>query len=219
MRWINELVHRHGRDNWCLYVDADEALVFADCERIGLRGLADYLSAKGHEAVSATMLDMYPDAIASLGGLLDQMAVIARCGFFDNRFISQGYPMCPYNEILGGVRRRLLAGYTLMNKTPLIRGGSGIRFLLSSHRVTPARTSDVTAALLHYHLGYLFADDFRHLVQEEVDRRQHPSNAVERRRYLKALPEVAGRQSLLSQDSVRFESSRQLLELGVLRAS
>ncbi len=77
----------------------------------------------------------------------------------------------------------------------------------------------MTAALLHYHLGYLFADDFRHLVQEEVDRRQHPSNAVERRRYLKALPEVAGRQSLLSQDSVRFESSRQLLELGVLRAS
>src|SRR5262249_44928532 len=28
VRWINEVIDRHGRKNWCLYLDADEAFVF-----------------------------------------------------------------------------------------------------------------------------------------------------------------------------------------------
>jgi hypothetical protein len=36
MRWVNELIDRHGRRNRCLFVDADEALVFPGYEDVML---------------------------------------------------------------------------------------------------------------------------------------------------------------------------------------
>lgn len=90
---------------------------------------------------------------------------------------------------------------------------------MSTHRTTPARVSDVTGALLHYHLYYLLNDHHRHRLRQEVDRGEHSDHAVDRARYLDLLPEVGARDDLRGPDSVRFNSSRQLVELGTLKAS
>jgi hypothetical protein len=60
MRWVNELIDRHGRRNWCLFVDADEALVSPGYEDVILRQLIEYLNENGYEAMLARLLDMYP---------------------------------------------------------------------------------------------------------------------------------------------------------------
>jgi hypothetical protein len=62
-------------------------------------------------------------------------------------------------------------------------------------------------------------DHHRHRLRQEVDRGEHSDHAVDRSRYLDLLPEVGVRDDLRGPDSVRFNSSRQLVELGTLKAS
>lgn len=213
MRWVNELVKRHGQRNWCLCVDADEAFVFLGQESFGLRKLVDYLDWKGYEAMLAIMLDMYPPVIdkASPASFETQQSSYVH---FDNRYFIHGSPICPYREIFGGVRRRLFQGYQLANKVPLIKGASGIQYLLSSHRITPAKLAGVTAGLLHYHLIYALQPEYRSLFDEAIERREFPSNSLERLRCRELLSEITSGDSLLADDSARFETSEQLLTIG-----
>jgi len=217
MRWINEMIDRHGRRNWCLHVDVDEAFVFPAHETLGLRGLVDYLDRNGDDAVLAPMLDMYPREMPPLSPRPETEDWASSFVYFDGDLSAQGFAVCPYVEHFGGVRRRLLDGYQLLNKVPLINAAAGIRFLLSSHRITPAKVSDVTAALLHYHLVYLLRPEFRALFDEAVTRREFPSNALERLRSRERLPAIAQRGSLLCDRSIRYQSGLQLVELGLVR--
>jgi len=187
MRWINELVGQHGKQNWCLCVDVNEALVFPLYESLGLRGLIDYLVWKGHEAMSVTVLDLYPaaalDAEKSTGGET-QWSNLS----FDNQFYSRGHPICPYEETFGGAGRRIASDYGPISKIALINGSAGIRFLLGSHHITSARMSDVTGALLRHRLGQSLRNG------------------------------GGSSEPFLFKDSVHFDSSEQLLELGICRA-
>jgi predicted Zn-dependent protease len=218
MRWINELIERHGRNNWCIYVDADEALIFPGCETHDLHQLTEYLDRKRYEALLAPMLDMYPEKLdmGDADGPVDWQSSYV---FFDSRLDSYEHHFSPYRELYGGIRRRLFDGYQLMNKAPLVNGAAGIRFLLSGHRITPAKVADVSGALLHYHLVYLLQAKYRSLVLEAIRQREFPSNATERVRSMELLPKIASSGSLLGEDSVRYESSEQLVKLGVLHAS
>jgi thioredoxin-like negative regulator of GroEL len=211
-RWVNELIDRHGRQNWCLYVDADEALVFPGYEGFGLRKLIDYLDWKGCEAMLAVMLDMYPAVVdkAPQGGL---ETVQASYTYFDDRHFVHGSPVCPYREVFGGVRRRLFKGYQLANKVPLINGAAGVKFLLSSHRITPAKLAGITGGLLHYHLLYALQPEYLPLFNEAIERREFPRNSLERLR-CRELLRSATPDTLLAEESVRFETSEQLLALG-----
>jgi thioredoxin-like negative regulator of GroEL len=217
MRWINELLDRHGRKNWCLYVDVDEAFVFPADDRLRLGDLTDYLSRNGDEAVVAPMLDMFPAAVPGSQPLADDTWTSSFI-YFDKNVWSQGFHACPYHEQFGGVRRRLFGGFQLMNKVPLINGAAGVRFLLSSHRITPAKISHITAALLHYHLVYLLQPEFRSLFGEAIERREFTSNGLERLRSQEMFGKIAQADSLLDRDSVRFESGTQLAELGIAAA-
>lgn len=187
MRWINELVSRHGSAAWCLHVDADEALVFPGCEEEGgLEVLTTYMHANNHEALFAPMLDMFPATVAEVAETTSYTECVRAFRFFDNDLLTYGSPHCPYKETLGGIRRRLFGSYSIMNKVPLIWGGSGIKFLLCGHRITPARLSDVTGALLHYHLIYALADRYHDLFQRTIDEKEHSSAGSERIRLIHA---------------------------------
>lgn len=218
MRWINELIARHGRNNWCLHVDSDEAFVFPGDTTLGLRGLTGYLRWSGQEALFATMLDMYPPQPTRNTTQEDIQSLENSYNYFDADLHFYGHEMCPYREGFGGVRRRLFGGYQLINKVPLINGAAGIKFLLSSHRTTPAKLSDVTGVILHYHLINLLQPEFRPLLDEAIERRQFPSNALERLRSRNQLPKVLSSNSLVYDKSVQHHSEDQLLELGIVQA-
>jgi thioredoxin-like negative regulator of GroEL len=215
MRWINELIDRHGQANWCLHVDADEALIFPGYEHSTLHDLTERLASDSSEAMLAPMIDMYPQTpVSEIGNSAERMQ--ESYNFFDNDLWSQGYSICPYREIYGGVRRRLFEGYQLLNKVPLINGAAGVRFLLSSHRTTPAKLGRVTGALLHYHLFYILQPEHREKLDEAIDHRQFPSNSLERLRSRDLLPVIARAGSLLGPNSVALQSSAQLGRLGIL---
>jgi tetratricopeptide (TPR) repeat protein len=219
MRWINELIERYGKKNWCIFVDADEAFIYPEYENLNLHGLADYLGGNGYEAMPATMLDMYPAVLPSGDTQEDFERRKESYVFFDNQFHRYGFPICPYQEVHGGIRRRLFHGYQIMNKVPLINGAADVKFLVSSHLVTPCKLADIGGALLHYHLIYLLEPTLRSLARDEIERREHSSNASERLRILEALPPAASTGALLGPDSVQFQSNTQLVDLGVMRAS
>jgi hypothetical protein len=209
-RWVNELIDRHARQNWCLYVDADEALTFPGQQNLTLRKLADYFEWKGYEAMMAVMLDMYP-AEAGNAAPGDFQAVPSSYAYFDNRFSVYGSQMPPYREVFGGARRRLCKINPIASKVPLINGKSGIKFLLRSHRTTPAKLANLTGGLLHYHLSYALQPDERALLDESIDRREFPGNSLERVRCREMLAGEPA--SLLAEESLRFETSDQLLAL------
>ena len=61
MRWLNELLERHGSGTWCLTVDVDELLAYPHAERLGLRGFTTHLDRRGRQALRGFMLDMYAE--------------------------------------------------------------------------------------------------------------------------------------------------------------
>ena len=215
MRWINELIKRHGQGKWCLHVDADEALVIPGNQGRSLQHLTAYLDARGFDALPARMLDMYPAKLDD-GTYADNWTTEFR--YFDNRFYSHAHPVCPYREVYGGIRRRLFAGYQIVSKVPLIKGSNGIRFLMSAHQTTPAKIADVSGVLLHYHLVYALADKYKPLFREAISHHEFPSNSLERLRSQELLSTIATAGSLLGEDSVMFESSEQLVKLRTMNA-
>lgn len=216
MRWINEMIERHGQKNWCLHVDADEAFIFPRWGEIGLRGLVEYLDRRGYECMLGRLIDLYPEN-RQHGSSAEEMSQLqSPYVFFDNEFHVYDIPVCPYREIYGGVRRRLMGGYQMLNKVPLINGAAGIKFLLSSHRTTPASVADVNAALLHYHLIYLLEPRYQTVLAEAIERREFPSNSLERLRSRDLLQEFHPSETLLYEESTRYVSAEQLARIGIL---
>jgi predicted Zn-dependent protease len=216
VRWINELIDRYGRENWCLYVDADEAFVFPGSETTSLRTLTKYLDAQGFEAVATPMLDMYPAEVPSGEHDLDELQ--ARYAYFDWPLYSQSSAVCPYVEFYGGVRRRLLVGYQLLTKVPLINGKAGIQFLMSTHRITPAKIADITGALLHYHLISILQPEYQPLLDEAIHEGEFANSSLERRRSRELLSAVTSLPDLRARSSIRYESTEQLTKLGVMQS-
>jgi hypothetical protein len=111
---------------------------------------------------------------------------------------------------------RLLAHRPLfppcLTKVPLVRWDESSRYLNVNHFVSPKRLSPESGVLLHFKL----LQDFHDRASQEVVRGEYYDGAVEFRRYaekLRADPQLTFRY----EGSVRFESSSQLLGLGLMQ--
>ena len=58
--WLDILLRRHGRGQWCLVVDADELLDYPDSKRLDIPDICDYLESRSENALHAVLLDLYP---------------------------------------------------------------------------------------------------------------------------------------------------------------
>lgn len=161
MVWVNELMNRFGNKGWNLYVDVDEALVFPDSERGGLDYLMRYMERHDYEALPAFMLDMH----ARRGfnnkpsGLIERDLVAAYPYYCYGNFSLRGKGTAPYCRVDGGGRHHFFRETCDQTKTPFLRGGRKIVGLSSSHSISPATVSDVSAALLHFRMtDHFFAD-------------------------------------------------------------
>lgn len=201
MRWLNQIIEMHA-GGWILYADADERLVFPGSEQRSLAQFTEHLAAQGEQVVPGVMLDMFPGGDGQ--------------DWFDPPRLRPSMN-CPFVEAAGGARRRLFGTTVTLSKAPLINAAAGVRYL-GSHHTTPAPVSGVTAALLHYHLGYLF--DPRHVARmaEEAARAEHSDHAVDRRRTL-AMARELGPSDLRGPQSLSYTGTRQLVELGLMRTT
>lgn len=213
MRWINQLAREYGRSGWVSYVDVDEALVFPGVETAGLRRLTEYMDAKDHEALPAFMLDMFAEDAPSHDGE-EAIDFVESYPLFDSRIDRYSSVHCPYVFARGGVRQAFGWG-ELLTKTPLIRGGRGISFLMSSHIVSPARVSDVSATLLHFKLTGDFRETFR---ADLSDNARMPSCRRRYQNYERYLQSQGGDVQFSNAFTKTYAGSGQLLELGLIEA-
>jgi hypothetical protein len=210
MRWVNQLVERFGADHWCLYVDADEMLVFPGMEEVGLRHLLDAMNDRGEEAVCAFMLDMHGPTVLYRPDCRPGEDLLQLYPWFENAYSLAGAVRCPYRQMSGGMQRFFRSSWNL-TKTPVIRGGRSIRFLSSSHEVTPAAVSTVTGVLLHFKV----AGELSQWDQRGIGDRM-PLCTRRHLQYARELAALDADVSLIGPATVRYETSRQLIELGLI---
>ncbi|MEK7990859.1 MAG: glycosyltransferase family 2 protein, partial [Thiotrichaceae bacterium] len=217
MSWINQLIEDYGDGHWCLFVDTDEAFVFPEMEHKDIRYLLDYLDVNDYEAVKSFMLDMYPKTFDKNHSTVNQ--TIDNACYFDNDYSFFGHYKAPYWKVGGGVRKRLFGGRELQNKTPLIKGGKGIKFLMSSHFITAARVADVSSVLLHYKLPLYpqLLDTDRNILQDKniVNLGGH----CQRRHYIyqQRFSEFGADHSCICPSTEKYVSSQQLVDLGLIQ--
>jgi hypothetical protein len=108
VHWLNGLLGQFGCGHWVLVVDADELLVYPDCETVSLPRFASRLEASGADGLLTFLLDMYPDGPIQEARYDPGTPFLAASPYFDvdsYTFGSEG-PRARLPE-RGGPRRRL----------------------------------------------------------------------------------------------------------------
>lgn len=216
--WLQQLIKRYVLPNqWYLVIDADEFLIYPDCEIKKLPTLIDYMNTQGFEVMPSYVLDMYPAdidtqlAIKSGDNLLEKSPYFYNCYFFENQV------ECPYYRAKGGIFYYF--GHTIpINVTPLLKKGKNcIELLGSRHLTTPAQVSDITSVVQHYK----FIGDFEKKAIDEGKRKEHHSGGAAYNIYANIIQSVknAGIHYADLDKSTRYQDSHQLIELGLMRSS
>lgn len=182
--WTNTLLHLHGEGHWCLTVDADELLVYPDCESLSLPSLAKYLESRGANALLSFMLDMYADSPIRQAGYQPGSPFLDTCPHFDaTGYWTEGSDKTEdLVPTRGGPRHRLFwegmnreKPTPFLRKIPLVLWSKDFDYEASTHLLAGAKFCEITGSLLHFKL---FAD-FAHRVVEEVKRGEHFAGAFQ----------------------------------------
>lgn len=222
--WLTCLQFKHGVGRWCLTVDADELLVYPDCETRNLDDLTKFLDAKGIEAFGALMLDMYPRGPLGQARYVAGDDPIRTIGWFDaDNYRAKLHPVFGNLWIQGGVRDRVFFGSQperspTLNKTPLVKWQRRYAYVTSTHQILPRHLNDVfdlgdvarvSGVLLHTK----FLPNIGEKSAEELTRAQHFENSDLYQPYYAALIDDP---DLWSAGSVKYEGTAQLERMGLM---
>src|SRR4051812_26093780 len=200
---LHALLDAFGARHWALTVDADELFIYPHYEQLELPLFCRYLNYVGAQAVPCVSLDMY--AASPLGDAVHRPGtpLVNTCRYFDAApYRMDRTDTCPYIDIHGGVRERIFppapAGQSaVLNRVPLVRWQTGMRYLRGTGNITPVQTSNIMAALLRFE----FLSDFPERAPSGVTLSEGAST------------------NFYCGNSVQFESSAQLVELGLMATS
>jgi Glycosyl transferase family 2 len=216
--WSNAVRDAFCDGHWTLSVDADELLVYPGCEVLDLRALCRLMESQDADCLLTLLLDMYNEGRVADAVHDPARPLIETCSWFDPgpyRVTRAG--RFPGIRLHGGPRDRVIDfapyqnGSPLLTKVPLIRWRRGMKYLLSTHQLTPARLFPAIGALLHFK----FLSDFRQRVETAVEGGWHGGAE---REFLAYRAHVAANPSLTLHypGSKRYQDSARLVELGVM---
>jgi hypothetical protein len=217
VRWLNALLDAFAPGHWALTLDADELFVYPSCETLPVSRFTASLARQGADAVPGFMLDMYATGPISEARYRSATPFLATCPYFDpngyHQLTPQGLPA------RGGPRHRLFwhgrdvpKPSPVLDKVPLVLWRKGLGYKASTHRIDNVNLSDASCVLLHFKLF----SDFVANVEREAVRKEHWDGAAQYAVYHEVLlqqPNLAAHSS----NSVRYEDSRQLIALGLMR--
>ncbi|MEL6168929.1 MAG: glycosyltransferase family 2 protein [Pseudomonadota bacterium] len=224
MDWVNGLLNRYANGHWALVVDADEFFVYPFCDTRPLEALTDWLDASSIRSFGALLLDMYPKGPLDATPYRTGEDPFEVAGWFDpgNYTITKN-PLFHNLWIQGGARARTFFAdrperAPALNKIPLVKWRSGYAFASSTHMLLPRGLNLVydawggektSGCLLHAKFLHTFAERSA----EEIDRREHFSNASEYQRYGAF---ARSGQEIWCQWSEKYINWRQLDALGLM---
>ncbi|SPF79371.1 glycosyltransferase family 2 protein [Pseudoprimorskyibacter insulae] len=220
--WMTWLLIRYGHGHWCLTIDADELLIYPDCDRADLPELTAHLAATGQTGLSALMLEMYPK-----GRLQDQTY---RAGQNPTEVLTHFDPygyraqrQQPMRNlwVQGGPRDRVFFAEApdmapTLNKIPLIHWNRRYAYVNSTHAALPPHLNDVfgpaqvSGALLH-----------TKFLPEVVDRSADPDHRAQHfnrpDQFGDYFDGLAANPDLWCPESLRYTGPKQLEDLGLMQ--
>ena len=222
--WLTVLQIRYGGGHWCLTVDADELLVYPNCESSDLKALTSELSRRGQDALGVIMLDMFPKGPISDVTYSDADDPIQTLPWFEaTGYRTQTHETYENEWIQGGVRDRFFfaaepSRAPTLNKFPLVKWNKRYAYVNSTHQVLPIRlhrffdlnnAGHISGALLHTK----FLPSIIEKSKEELVRKQHFQNSALYEDYHQIL---ATGPDLWSENAQKYTDSHQLVELGLI---
>lgn len=128
--WQQELLSQFGIGYWCLIVDADELLVYPQCETTMLPALCTTFQANNIMAMQTILLDMYSDQPITNLTYQATHHLMTTCPYFDQQYqftrrvaLPWEPPPFPPTEPVGGPRARLFYPWQY-------RGGLALRLAI-----------------------------------------------------------------------------------------
>jgi glycosyltransferase involved in cell wall biosynthesis len=218
--WINEVINRHCRGKWVLYVDADEFLVYPHCDASPISQLTAYMDSVGGRSLRSVMVDMY-----SRNPIVENVCEPGRnplrvCNLFDRSgYVSHFDKRNLTVWIKGGVRGRIYFQGRIwdgpaLNKIPLVYVARECLFLKSSHQVWPLSLNlgdmrgalGVSGALLHFK----FLSTFIHKVSDAANRSEHTEEYA-------VYPASEDKRRFLYEDTGVYKSWKDLSDHGLIQ--
>ncbi|MEM2174560.1 MAG: glycosyltransferase family 2 protein, partial [Candidatus Micrarchaeia archaeon] len=213
--WQHAILSNFCIGKWVLLLDADEFLVYENCEEVNIKDFLNNVESMGFKGVRADLIDVYPKKLEFLD--LSKNSPFEVAIFFDKEpLIPIIYGAGVYSncEIAysSNLRHRIstdahISDFTNV-KYPIFKYYPWIRFSEGVHFVTPSENFLEGEAFL-FHFKY--HSDFKKKVVTEVLRKQHFENAREYIRYYIALERNKG--DLYDENiSLKYESSKQFIQ-------
>ena len=214
MNWVNELLNRYGKGYWCLTLDADELFVYPYCETRSLKRLGEYVLANNATSVGAHMVDMYADRPITETNYTPGADFLEICRFFDRPNLQ---------DEREGPRRRLFwnenieignARPPVLRKVPFAFWSEETNYRVGVHTLDGAGKASLSGAILHFK----FFADFRDRIDRALREKQYWNGSEQYEQYGKGLNQTPGLNAY-NQDSIRYTSSVQLVEMGVIHST
>ena len=220
--WMEILLQEQGIGRWCIAADLDEYLIYPHAEAISIPTLIGFLEQQGFTALRCLLLDMYAGGSVQMIAYQKGENPIQYTPFFDVQFETEERrlynekAMRPFNSLRfgGGMRKRLFGIDPNLTKTPLFKYGKDIYTFAGMHAIDGAQIADLQGVVLHFK----YLQDFVARAIEETQRGQHAGGAALYRsiaRTLQDSPTI----DFCSPDSKRYQNSRQLVDLGLMKTT
>jgi tetratricopeptide (TPR) repeat protein len=215
--WIELLLKTYGVNHWCLTIDADEFLCYFNYEHKNLHQLCNELEQEGKQALSGILLDMYSDQPIKDTVYMPGENPLEICNFFDRQpytFTQQG--INGQITYFGGCRERVCPQkhrIYYLHKVPLIKYDYSAKLNQGQHLIENLDISEQTCCLLHFK----YFHDLYEISLEESERKQYASDALQYKVYINKLQDNPCLSMFSPEHSVKYESSQQLLELGIIQ--
>ncbi len=217
MVWYQYLIDKYLCGNWIIVVDADEFLVYPNCENKKLPQLISFLDKYGYEAMASFMLDMFPKNLEQQLQFSSDRPLLEQSPYFYNYYKFIGHINPPYFDVNGGIFYYLEKFLPPLIKTPLIKSSTNIRYIQTHHRITPAKMASITSAFLHFK----FIGDFYRKSKNAVKEKRYWAGGRAYRTYFQMYDTRINKTFDFTQldKTTKYQNSQQLVELGLIKTS
>lgn len=221
--WLEVILRKYGLDHWCLIVDTDEILYYPDCETRNIPDLCLELDQSNKKALNVIVLDMYSDKAMKDTPYRKGQSFLEVCPYFDKKFYHKkevgAGPYKNQTDYYGGVRQRVFGEKSdayLLSKVPLIK--YGLDTILTSGQnhtnLPPDKIASERGCLLHFE----FLSPSHDRIEREVARGGYYDDAPVSGDYAKVSAQDHTLALYNENHSVKLNDSKQLIELGILKA-
>ena len=222
--WLNRLQNTYAPGNWALTLDADELLIYPDCETRNLKALTAWLSRRRVESFGAMMLDLYPDGPLGEQEYKPGDPVTDVLTHFDGGGYTLEWQSKFRNiSIRGGPRKRIFFADAPeqaphLHKVPLIRWKRGMVYASSTHLALPRRLNNPldpkngmpTGALLH-------SKFLPEVIEKSANEKLRAEHFTHPDRYGSYYDRITEAPTLMGEPSMRYEGPEQLETLGLMQ--